>query len=107
MGAGNREAAGVRIREDIEPLAQRMTPILRRHGVVRAGLFGSVARGEAGPRSDLDLLVEFGRQTSLLDRAGLKLELEAALGRPVDVVHYRSLYEPIRERVLAEELPIL
>ncbi|MBI4799092.1 MAG: nucleotidyltransferase family protein [Desulfarculus sp.] len=84
-----------------------MAPILRRHGVVRAGLFGSVARGEAGPRSDLDLLVEFDRQTSLLERASLKLELEAALGRPVDVVHYRSLYEPIRERVLAEELPIL
>ncbi|MBI5523940.1 MAG: nucleotidyltransferase family protein [Desulfarculus sp.] len=97
----------MRIGPDIQPLAERLRPILRRHGVVRAGLFGSVARGEAGPQSDLDLLVEFGRQTSLLDRAGLKLELEAALGRAVDVVHYRSLYEPIRERMLAEELPIL
>jgi predicted nucleotidyltransferase len=84
-----------------------MRPILQRHGVVRAGIFGSVARGEAGPGSDLDLLVEFGRRTSLLDRAGLKLELEAALGRTVDVVHYRSLYERIREGILAEEVAIL
>lgn len=93
--------------DDITASANLIRPILQRHGVVRAGIFGSVARGEAGPGSDLDLLVEFDRRTSLLDRAGLKLELEAALGRPVDVVHYRSLYERIREKILAEEVAVL
>jgi len=93
--------------ESMEALATRVRPILTRHGVVRAGVFGSAARGEARPDSDLDLLVEFDRATSLLDRAGLKLELEAVLGRRVDLVHYRSLYHRIRERVLAEEVPLL
>lgn len=93
--------------EPMESLAERVRPILTRHGVVRAGVFGSAARGEARPDSDLDLLIEFDRATSLLDRADLKLELEVALGRRVDLVHYRSLYPRIRERVLAEEVPLL
>lgn len=92
---------------DTQTLTRSLRPILRRHGVVRAGLFGSVARGEAGADSDLDLLIEFDRPTSLLDRARLQLELEAALGRRVDLVHYRSLYHRIREQVLAEEVTIL
>ncbi|MFZ5587874.1 MAG: nucleotidyltransferase family protein [Thermodesulfobacteriota bacterium] len=91
---------------DVQALT-RMRPILRRHGVVRAGLFGSAARGEAGADSDLDLLIEFDRPTSLLDRARLKLELEAALDRRVDLVHYRSLHHRIRDQVLAEEVAIL
>lgn len=92
---------------DIQSLGDRIAPILRAHGVVRAGVFGSFARGEARADSDLDLLVEFDRDTSLLDRASLKLALEDALGRGVDLVHYRSIYGPIRAQVLAEERPIL
>lgn len=94
-------------RPAIKELAQRITPILRRNAVVRAGVFGSVARGEAAPGSDLDLLVEFGEEKSLLDLARLKLELEGELGHPVDVVTYRSLYHRLREPILKEQVPIL
>jgi uncharacterized protein len=77
-----------------------------RHGARRVRLFGSVARGEAGPDSDLDLLVEFEPGRTLLDQAGLKIELEELLGVTVDVVTARGLRESIRRRVLAEAVPL-
>jgi len=69
-------------------------------------LFGSVARGEAGEKSDIDLLVEFEPGRSLLDHAGLMVELEELLGRKVDVVSEQSLYWLIRRRILKEARPL-
>lgn len=59
----------------VGPLVERALPILRRHDVRRAGVFGSYARGEAGPESDLDLLVELPSGSSLLDLVGLEQAL--------------------------------
>ena len=84
-------------------LRGRIIPVLRKYGVVRAAIFGSFARGEAGEGSDLDLLVEFEEDRSLLDLVGLKVELEDMLGIRVDVVTYSSLHPRIRERVLKEQ----
>ena len=95
------------IRPALKDLAERINPILRRNAVVRAAIFGSVARGEASPGSDLDLLVEFGDDKSLLDLAHLKVELEQELGHPVDVLTYRAIYHRLRERILQEQVPIL
>jgi hypothetical protein len=81
--------------------------ILRRRGVARAGVFGSFARGEQRPDSDLDLLVEFERPSSLLDMAGLKLDLEEFLGRRVDVVTHNGLGSRIRENVMRDLVVIL
>jgi predicted nucleotidyltransferase len=69
-------------------------------------LFGSVARGEDGPDSDIDFLVHFEPGTTLLDQAGLIDEFERLLGRKVDVVSERGLKERIRERVLREATPL-
>lgn len=55
----------------ISDLAARLVPVLRRYGVVRAGIFGSVARGEARPDSDLDLLVEYRLATGVMTNASL------------------------------------
>jgi predicted nucleotidyltransferase len=55
------------------------------HGATEVRLIGSVARGEARPDSDVDLLVTWGEGTSLLDQAALMLELEKLLGRKVDI----------------------
>jgi predicted nucleotidyltransferase len=88
-------------------LTDRIRPALRTHGVVRAALFGSVARGTSGPSSDVDLLVEFAPGASLLDLAALELDLTTLLGRPVEVVTYRSLDARVRERVLNEQVPLL
>lgn len=95
--------------ETIAELARRLAPVLKRYGVVRAGVFGSVARGEAGPESDLDLLVEYRKnlRKSLFDLVHLNDELEAVAGRKVEVCEYRLLREIIRDNVMADHIPVL
>lgn len=69
-------------------------------------IFGSVARGTATPESDIDLLVDLEQGRSLLDLGGLLMDLQQALGRPVDVVTVQGLRSRIRERVLDEAVPL-
>lgn len=88
-------------------LIQQIREILARYGVTHAGIFGSFARGEADETSDVDLLVEVPRGTTLLDMAGLGIELEEALGRSVDLVTYESIHPRMRERILRDEVGIL
>ena len=91
----------------VADIQERVLPVLRRHGIKRAGIFGSVARGEATPESDVDVLVELDRQASLLDFIGVKLDLEDALGRRVDLVEYAAVKPRLRDRILREEVPVL
>lgn len=91
----------------IETLAERARPILRRCGVRRAGVFGSYARGQEEPESDLDLLVELPPGSSLLDLVGLEQDLTAELGIQVEAATYSSLHPLMRDRVLADERTIL
>lgn len=79
---------------------------VHRHRAANARVFGSVRRGTAGPRSDLDLLVTFGSNASLLDQIGLKQELEQKLRRGVDVVSDRSLFWLTRAQILTEAEPV-
>ena len=81
--------------------------VLGEHGVKRAGLFGSIVRGEATKESDVDLLVEFKGTKSLLDLAGLKIELEERLKTRVDVLTYDSLHPLLKEKILDEQEVIL
>ena len=76
--------------------------IAKRHGARNIRVFGSVARGEARPDSDVDFLVEMEPGRSLLDMGGLLMELQEVLGRHVDVVTERGVKARIRERVLKE-----
>ena len=86
-------------------IKRRSLPILKRHNVIRAAIFGSFARGTATAKSDIDFLIEYrGRNKSLLDLIGLKLDLEEILDRKVDVITYRSIYWRIREQILAEQV---
>jgi predicted nucleotidyltransferase len=92
---------------NIEELSEQILPVLKRFGVMKAALFGSQARGEGGKESDVDVLVEFETGKSLLDLAGLKIELEENLGRKVDVLTYESLHPLLKDRILKEQKPIL
>lgn len=92
------------MKEGIEVIKQKITPILKRHDVARAAIFGSFAREEPRADSDLDILVEFGGDKTLLDLVGLQLTLEKTLQREVDVLTYQSLHPRIRERVLREQV---
>lgn len=90
-------------------LKSRREEILRiaaSHGARNVRVFGSVARGEADSKSDIDLLVEFKRGTTLLGHAALVQELEDLLGVKVDVVSERGLRDRVRERVLREAVAI-
>ena len=84
-----------------------MAPILKQYGARRAGLFGSVVHDTLGLESDIDLLVEMPVGASLLDLAGLSLDLEQALGRQVDILTYNSIHPRLRQRILAEQVIIL
>ncbi len=92
-----------------ELLKAKREEILRvcaKYGAYNVRVFGSVVRGEADEASDIDLLVSFEPGRSLMDHAGLWLELEELLGHGVDVVSERGLKPRIRERVLREAIPL-
>ena len=91
----------------IEEIRQKILPILQCYGVKRVGLFGSYARGEMREDSDIDILVEIEKDISLLDFVGLKLEIEEALGKRVDLVEYNTIKPLLRERILNEQVIIL
>jgi uncharacterized protein len=76
--------------------------IAQQHGATRVRVFGSWARGEQRPGSDLDLLVEMAPGRSLLDLIAIKQDLQDLLNCAVDVVTEKSLSPYLRERVLAE-----
>jgi len=80
--------------------------IAARHGATNVRVFGSAARGTAGPESDLDLLVDAGPNTSSWFPAGLMVDLEDLLGCRVDVAAEDTLHWVIRDRVLAEARPL-
>ena len=88
-----------------ELLREKREDILRiaaKHGAYNVRVFGSVARGEARADSDVDFLVDIEVGRNLLDRIALIQELEALLGRKVDVAKLKNLHECIREKVLQE-----
>ena len=83
-------------------------PTLRAAGITRLSLFGSTARGTHGPDSDIDLLAAFDntRRISILDIAGLELDLATLLGRKVDLIEEGTLKPGIQQSVEAEALLI-
>jgi predicted nucleotidyltransferase len=93
----------------IELLKAQREEILRvaaKHGAHNVRVFGSAARGEARPESDVDFLVQLEPGRSLLDHAALLLDLERLLGCKVDVVTERGLRPRSRERILDEAVPL-
>ena len=83
-----------------------MPRIADKYGARRGRAFDSVARGEAGAQSDVDFLVDLDPGRSLPYLGGLQFELEALLGRPVDMVTERGLKARIRERAPREAVPV-
>lgn len=90
-----------------EDLKERLRAVLEQHGVIRASVFGSVARGDATPESDIDLLVEFPMGKSLLDLIDLQDDLRDTFHINVDVLTFNELHPRIRSQVLAEQIEVL
>ena len=92
--------------DDLARVREQILAVAARHGAGNVRVFGSVARGDADAASDIDFLVDFEPGRSLLDLAALLVDLEDLLGHPVDVVTEPGLKARIRQRVLAEAVPV-
>lgn len=89
-----------------ETLAERIHELGKRYGVRKIRVFGSFARGEAGPDSDIDLVVEYVPGKGGFAFVEFCEEVEKLLGRKVDVLTEKSLPPSIRDQVLAQAVPL-
>jgi uncharacterized protein len=100
-------AVPIRREDVIRALAEHSEELAREHLVRSLSLFGSIARDDAGPASDVDVLVEFNRGASLFTMGGLQQYLVELFGRDVDLVDRGAIKRQLRERILGEEVPVL
>jgi predicted nucleotidyltransferase len=98
--------ADLTVGETIREKREAIVRIAARHGATQVRLIGSVARDEARPDSDADLLVTWSEGTSLLDHAALMLELESLLGRKVDIASDGWVKPSIRESVYRDAIAL-
>jgi len=91
----------------IEKYKEILLEILKKHEVKKASLFGSIVRKEMTIDSDIDLIVEFKGDKSLLDLAALQIELEETLRLKVDILTYNSIHPLLKDQILAEQVEIL
>jgi len=95
------------LRMDIGDLKRIVIPILQKGGATRAALFGSYARGESKPESDVDILVELPKGKSLFDFIDLELELEDTLDKKVDLVEYSTIKPDLRPYILKDAVALI
>ncbi|GAB6392589.1 MAG: putative nucleotidyltransferases [Treponematales bacterium] len=88
----------------LDEIKSRLAPAAKRYGVAKAYLFGSYARGEARPESDIDICIEEGRPLSLFDLSGLYLDLEEALAHKIDVVAAADITGSFKENIEKERV---
>lgn len=91
----------------INRIKPSLVKILKKNGVVKAGVFGSFAKGKPKKSSDIDLLVKFKGRKSLLDLVGLQQELEEKFGKKFDLLTYNSISYLLKDAILKEEVRIL
>ncbi len=92
---------------ELEKLKPAIVSVLTAHGIKKAGIFGSYARGEQKKKSDIDIIAKVPKNVDLYDFIGIKQELEGALGRKVDLITYNGIHPVLRERVLHDEVRII
>ena len=90
----------------IESHREQLLALARRRGVTSVRVFGSMGRGDGRQDSDVDLLVTLAPGISALALGGLLLDAQDLLGRRVDVVTEASLHPTLRDRVLADAVPL-
>jgi predicted nucleotidyltransferase len=93
--------------DQIAEIKEKTVPILKEHNAVEAYVFGSTARGENRPDSDIDILVRFDKIRGLFAFVGAKLALEDELGKKVDLVEMGALRKEFREGVDHDKIRIL
>ncbi len=90
----------------MDKITVKIIPILKKYGVSRASLFGSVVRGDTHKKSDIDILVEVPKDKSLFDMMDIQFELEDVLKKKVDLVEFKGIKPALRQSILSSQLPI-
>jgi len=96
----------VELHKLIKQKREEILALAAKHGALNVRIFGSVARDEAGPESDVDFLIDLGPNRSPWFPGGLIIDLENLLGCKVDVITEKGLKKRIRDRVLQEAVPL-
>ena len=92
--------------EDIAIISKQILPILKQAGVLKSSIFGSLARGEADEKSDIDILVELPKGKDLFDLVDLREKLSFVLKKKVDLGTFRSVKPFLRDRIFKEQVKI-
>jgi len=93
------------MKNNTDELKSKISKILKGHGIAKAGIFGSYARGEQNKKSDIDILIEF--DGSLLDLVKLERELKEKLGIKIDLLTYSSISPYLKKRIFQEEIRVI
>ena len=91
---------------NVDEIKKKITPILKKYKVTRAGVFGSYARGEQKQNSDVDILIEIGDCADLVELIRLKKLIEKKINKKIDLVEYGNIRKEIKENILNEEISI-
>jgi hypothetical protein len=94
------------VKELLKEKREEIIRIAAKHGARNVRVFGSALRGDAGPDSDVDFLVDTGPERTPFSPGGLLADLEELLGRNVDILTEDGLHWYIRERVVKEAVPL-
>ncbi len=86
--------------KSLSTIKRKIIPILKRHGIEKAEIFGSYASGKAERESDLDILIKPPQGMSLLELSNLKLELEEVSGLKIDLVNYKYINPYLKKYIL-------
>ncbi|MEK7522814.1 MAG: nucleotidyltransferase domain-containing protein [Patescibacteria group bacterium] len=88
---------------DIQKTKAQIVPIVKKHNIFKAALFGSIVTGNMTDNSDIDLLVDMPKDSSLFDLLRVKIDLEEKLGRRVDLVQYKAIKLRLKDEILSHQ----
>jgi len=91
---------------DLQKTKEQIGFLIKKHNVSRAALFGSIVSGNMRADSDIDLLVDMPKDSSLFDILRIKVDLEEHLGRKVDVVQYKAIKSRLKDEILSHQVSI-
>lgn len=91
---------------DLQKTREQIGLLIKKHNVLRAALFGSIVTGSMNENSDIDLLVDMPKNSSLFDMLRIKIDLEEHLGRKVDIVQYKAIKARLKDEILSHQVSI-
>ena len=102
-----KKIAAIKPKSSLAKIIKVVKPILQKNEVIKAGIFGSYARGEQKKSSDLDLLIQFKKGKGMFDLIRLERDLKVTLNKKIDLITYASINHLLKKSILDEEVRIM